>query len=101
MTHRAAKTVTAVIDAPVLDQHRLIAACALSRLAGADAVCAAAGLSGRAAASAEAIRLFRRVLGQDVRIHAAGGVASQAAALNLAAAGADRVTIVFLPARRS
>jgi deoxyribose-phosphate aldolase len=101
MTHRAAKTVTAVIDAPVLDQHRLIAACALSRLAGADAVCAAAGLSGRAAANAEAIRLFRKVLGQDVRIHAMGGVASQAAALNLAAAGADRVTIEFLPARRS
>jgi hypothetical protein len=30
-----------------------------------------------------------------------GGVASQAAALNLAAAGADRVTIEFLPARCS
>lgn len=101
MTHRAAKTVTAVIDAPVFDPDRLIAACALSRLAGADAVCAAAGLSGHGAASAEAVRLFRRVLGQDVRVNAAGGVASEAAALNLASAGADRVTVQFLPARRS
>ncbi len=101
MTHRAAKTVTAVIDAPVLNQDRLVAACALSRLAGADAVCAAAGLSGHAAASVEAVRLFRRVVGQDGRVHAAGGVASEAAALSLASAGADRVTIEFLPTRRS
>jgi deoxyribose-phosphate aldolase len=101
MTHRAAKTVTAVIGAPALNQDRLIAACALSRLAGVDAVCAAAGLSSHAAASAEAVRLFRKVVGQDIRVHAAGGVASEAAALNLVSAGADRVTIEFLPARRS
>lgn len=92
MTHRAAKTVTAVIETPALGQDRLIAACALARLAGADAVCAA---------GAEAVRLFRKVVGQDMRVHAAGGVASEAAALNLAAAGADRVTVEFLPARRA
>jgi deoxyribose-phosphate aldolase len=100
MTHRAAKTVTAVIETPVLSQDRLIAACALSRLAGADAVCAAAGLTGHGVAGAEAVRLIRKVVGQDMRVHAAGGVASEAAALNLASAGADRVTIEFLPAGR-
>lgn len=91
MTHRAAKTVTAIIDTPLLDQDRLIAACALGRLAGVDAVCAA---------DAEAVRLFRKVVGQDIRVHAAGGVASVAAALSLASAGADRVTIEFLPGIR-
>ena len=97
MTHRAAKTVTAIIETPVLHQDRQIAACALSRLAGADAVCAAAGLAVHGLASAEAVRLFRKVVGQDIRVHAAGGVASAAAALTLASAGADRVTIEFLP----
>jgi len=100
MTHRAAKTVTAFIDTPVLDQDRLISACALGRLAGVDAVCAAAGLAVHGAASAEVVRLFRKVVGQDIRVHAAGGVASEAAALNLASAGADRVTIEFLPGAR-
>jgi deoxyribose-phosphate aldolase len=100
MTHRAAKTVTAVIETPGLDQDRLIAACALSRLAGADAVCAAAGLAAHGAASAEAVHLFRKVVGQDMHVHAMGGVASEAAALTLAAAGADRVTIEFLPGAR-
>ncbi|MDA0204482.1 MAG: deoxyribose-phosphate aldolase [Acidobacteria bacterium] len=97
MTHRAAKTMTAVIENSALDQDRLIAACALSRLAGADAVCAAAGLAVHGPASAAAVRLFRKVVGQDIHVHTTGGVASEAAALNLAAAGADRVTIDFLP----
>jgi deoxyribose-phosphate aldolase len=101
MTHHAGKTMTAVIDAPALGQDRLIAACALSRLAGADAVCAAAGLAAHGHASAEAVRLFRKVVAQDIRVHAAGGVASETAALSLTAAGADRVTIDFLPAGRS
>jgi deoxyribose-phosphate aldolase len=97
MTHRAAKTVTAVIDILALGQDRLIAACALSRLAGADAVCAGRGLSVHGAADAEAVRLFRKIVGQDMGVHAAGGIVSEAAALNLAAAGADRVTVEFLP----
>jgi deoxyribose-phosphate aldolase len=97
MTHRAAKTMTAIIETPALDQDRLIAACALSRLAGADAVCAAAGLAVHGPSSAEAVRLVRKVVGQDIHVHAAGGVASEAATLTLAAAGADRVTIDFLP----
>jgi len=97
MTHGAAKTMTAIIETSALDQDRLIAACALSRLAGADAVCAAVGSVVHGPASAEAVRLFRKVLGQDIHVHAAGGVASEADALNLAAAGADRVTIDFLP----
>lgn len=101
MTHRAGKTMTAVIDAPALDQDRLIAACALGRLAGADAVCAATGLSPHGDASAEAVRLFRKVVAQEIRVHAAGGVTSETAALSLATAGADRVTIDFLPAGRS
>ena len=101
MTHRASKTMTAVIETPVLDQDRLIAACALSRLAGADAVCAAAGLAAHGAASAEAVRLFRKVVGQDIQVQATGGVASEGAALKLAGAGADRVIIDFLPAGRS
>lgn len=101
MTHRASKTMTAIIETSALDQDRLIAACALSRLAGADAVCAAAGLAAHGAASAEAVRLFRKVVGQDMRVHAEGGVASEAAALNLASAGADRVIVEFLPAGRS
>ena len=64
---------------------------------GADAACAAAGLSAYGSASAEAVRLFRKVVGQDIQVHAAGEVASEAATLELAAAGADRVTIDFLP----
>lgn len=97
MTHRAAKTVTAIVETPALDQGRLIAACAISRLAGADAVCAGAGFTVHGAASVEAVRLFRKVVGNDMRVHAAGGVASEAAAWNLASAGADRVTMEFLP----
>ena len=97
MTHRASKTMTAVIETAALGNDRLIAACALSRLAGADAACAAAGLSAYGSASAEAVRLFRKVVGQDIQVHAAGEVASEAATLELAAAGADRVTIDFLP----
>jgi deoxyribose-phosphate aldolase len=97
MTHRAAKTVTAIVETPVLDQDRLIAACAISRLAGTDAVCAGAGLTVHGAASAETVRLFRKVVGDDMRVHAAGGVASETEAWNLASAGADRVTLDFLP----
>lgn len=101
MTHRAAKSVTAIIETPALDQDRLIAACALARLAGADAVCASAGLTAHGAVGAEAVRLFRKVVGQDMRVHASGGVVSEAIALNMISAGADRVTVEFLPGRRS
>jgi deoxyribose-phosphate aldolase len=97
MTHRAGRTMTAVIETPVLDATRLAAACALSRLAGADAACAAAGLTAHGTIGVDAIALFRKIVGDELQVKASGGVASETAATALAAAGADRVAIDFLP----
>lgn len=96
LVHRAGKTMTAVIETTGVDQSRLIAACALARLARADAICAAAGPTGHGTVSADAVRLFRKVAGDDMEVKASGGVSSESMAHVLASAGADRVTVASL-----
>jgi deoxyribose-phosphate aldolase len=96
LVHRAGKTMTAVIETTGVDQSRLIAACALARLARVDAICAAADLTGHGTVSAEAVGLFRKVAGDDMEVKASGGVSSASTAHVLASAGADRVTVASL-----
>jgi deoxyribose-phosphate aldolase len=84
------KTVKVIIETALLTEEEKVTACVLAREAGADFVKTSTGFA-KAGATAEDVRLMRRVVGPNVRIKAAGGIRDEAAARNLIAAGADRL----------
>jgi deoxyribose-phosphate aldolase len=84
------KTVKVIIETALLTEEEKVTACVLAREAGADFVKTSTGFA-KAGATAEDVRLMRRVVGPNVKIKAAGGIRDEAAARNLIAAGADRL----------
>ena len=79
-----------IIETALLDAAEIEQACGLCAAAGADYVKTSTGFASRGA-SFEDVRLMRRVLPAHVKIKAAGGICSRAAALALVEAGADRI----------
>jgi deoxyribose-phosphate aldolase len=79
-----------IIETALLTEAEIVAACALCAAAGADFVKTSTGFASRGASVAD-IELMRRVLPGSMRIKAAGGIRTRAAALTLVAAGADRI----------
>ncbi len=79
-----------IIETALLDAAEIEQACGLCAAAGADFVKTSTGFASRGA-SFEDVRLMRRVLPAHVKIKAAGGIRSRAAALALVEAGADRI----------
>lgn len=79
-----------IIETALLTDEEIILACQLCAEAEADFVKTSTGYANRGASVAD-IRLMRRHLPGNIRIKAAGGIRTRAAALSLIAAGADRI----------
>ena len=79
-----------IIEAALLDDEQKVAACTLTRDAGADYVKTSTGFAS-GGATVEDVRLMRRVVGSEVGVKAAGGIKDRAAADAMIAAGANRI----------
>lgn len=79
-----------IIEAALLTDEEKVAACTLSRDAGADYVKTSTGFAKSGATVAD-VRLMRRVVGQEVGVKAAGGIKDRSDADAMIAAGANRI----------
>jgi deoxyribose-phosphate aldolase len=78
-----------IIEAPLLGSSGVVEASRLAAESGADYIKTSTGVY--AQARLEDVRLLRRVLAPWIKIKAAGGIRTVASALELVAAGADRI----------
>ncbi len=88
--HSAGALVKVIIEAALLTQEEKIAACLLSKHAGADFVKTSTGF-GPGGATVEDVALMRRVVGPSMGVKAAGGIRTFAQAKAMLEAGADRL----------
>ena len=79
-----------IIETALLTDEEIVLACQLCAEAEADFVKTSTGYANNGATVAN-VRLMRRHLPGNIRIKAAGGIRTRAAALSLIAAGADRI----------
>ena len=79
-----------IIETALLTEEEIVLACQLCVGGEADFVKTSTGFASRGASVAD-VELMRRSLPENVRIKAAGGIRTRAAALALIAAGADRI----------
>jgi len=79
-----------IIEAALLNDEEKIAACSLSKAAGADFVKTSTGFASGGATAAD-VALMRRVVGADMGVKAAGGVRDYEGLKAMVAAGATRV----------
>ena len=79
-----------IIEAALLNDEEKIAACSLSKAAGADFVKTSTGFASGGATAAD-VALMRRVVGADMGVKAAGGVRDLEGLKAMVAAGATRV----------
>lgn len=79
-----------IIETALLSEEEIVLACQLCVAGEADFVKTSTGFASRGA-SLEDVKLLRQTLPATVRIKAAGGIRSRAAALALIEAGADRI----------
>ena len=79
-----------IIEAALLADEQKVAACVLSRDAGADYVKTSTGFA-RGGATARDVRLMRRVVGPELGVKAAGGIRDRTMAEAMIAAGANRI----------
>ncbi len=83
--------VKVIIESATLTQDEIIKSCALAKEAGADFVKTSTGFHAKGGATAQAVRLMRLVVGDDLGVKAAGGVRDCETALAMIAAGASRI----------
>ncbi|MBI1292635.1 deoxyribose-phosphate aldolase [bacterium] len=84
------RTVKVIIETSLLTDDEKVAACILSKAAGAHFVKTSTGFGG-GGATPEDIALMRRIVGKDLGVKASGGVKDCASAEKLIAAGASRL----------
>lgn len=84
------RPVKVILETHLLDREQKIAACALSKAAGAAFVKTSTGFSG-GGATTEDVALMRAVVGPDMGVKASGGVRNTADAQKMIAAGANRI----------
>ena len=90
LCHFRGAIVKVIIETALLTDEEIVTACRLCAEAGADFVKTSTGFASRGASVAD-IELMRQSLPDSIRIKAAGGIRTRAAALALVAAGADRL----------
>jgi len=83
--------VKVIIESAVLAPEDIVKASAVARLAGAHFVKTSTGFHPAGGATADAVRLMRLTVGDDLGVKAAGGVRDCASALAMIAAGASRI----------
>jgi deoxyribose-phosphate aldolase len=84
------RPVKVILETSLLEKHEKIAACAISKAAGAAFVKTSTGFAG-GGATAEDVALMRSVVGPDMGVKASGGVRNLDDARAMLAAGADRL----------
>ncbi len=82
--------VKVIIETCLLTEDEKIAACVLSKMAGAHFVKTSTGFS-TGGATPEDVRLMRTVVGPDIGVKASGGVRTREDAINVVKAGANRI----------
>jgi deoxyribose-phosphate aldolase len=80
-----------IIEAAVLTDDEIVAACRAAMDAGADFVKTSTGFHPRGGATVEAVRLMREAVGPDMGVKASGGIRTAATALAMVEAGANRL----------
>ncbi|MBM3736880.1 MAG: deoxyribose-phosphate aldolase [Acidobacteria bacterium] len=88
--HKAGAIVKVILETALLDDSQKAAACALSKLAGADFVKTSTGFS-KGGATAHDVALMRRAVGPELGVKASGGIRSLDDLKQMAAAGATRI----------
>ena len=88
--HAREALVKVIIESCLLNEDQKIAACTLSKQAGADFVKTSTGFS-TPGATVEDVRLMRRVVGPDIGVKASGGVRTLEDLRAMQAAGANRI----------
>jgi len=83
--------VKVIIESAVLAPEDIVKASAVARLAGAHFVKTSTGFHPAGGATADAVRLMRLTVGDDLGVKAAGGVRDCATALAMIGAGASRI----------
>lgn len=83
--------VKVIVESAVLTSEEIVKACALAKEAGADYVKTSTGFHPAGGATAEAVRLMRLTVGDDLGVKASGGVRDCQTALAMIAAGASRI----------
>ncbi|MES2643281.1 MAG: deoxyribose-phosphate aldolase [Myxococcota bacterium] len=84
------RPVKVILETHLLTREQKIAACAISRAAGAAFVKTSTGFSG-GGATVDDIKLMRQVVGPEMGVKASGGVRTAEDARNMVAAGATRL----------
>ena len=84
------KILKVIIETCLLTEEEKIALCGAVTRAGADFIKTSTGFS-KAGATIEDVRLFKKHIGENVKIKAAGGIRSAEDALAFLSAGADRI----------
>jgi deoxyribose-phosphate aldolase len=82
--------VKVILETSNLSQDQKIAACVLSKTAGAAFVKTSTGFAG-GGATVEDIELMRRIVGEDMEVKASGGIRTKEDAEAMVKAGADRI----------
>lgn len=80
-----------IIESAALDDAQIVAACEAAERAGADFVKTSTGFHPAGGASAHAVELMRRTVGDRLCVKASGGIRTRAAAEEMVAAGASRL----------
>ena len=84
------RPVKVILETAMLDRDQKIAACVISKAAGAAFVKTSTGFGG-GGATVEDVQLMRAVVGPDMGVKASGGIRNTEIARKLLAAGADRL----------
>jgi deoxyribose-phosphate aldolase len=83
--------VKAILETAALTPAEIASACRAAAAAGAAFVKTSTGFHPAGGASVAAVRLMREAVGSGIGIKASGGIRTRAAALQMVAAGADRI----------
>lgn len=84
------RTVKVILETAFLNTDEKIAACVLAKTAGAGFVKTSTGF-GPSGATVEDVSLMRRIVGSELGVKASGGIRNRETALQMIAAGADRL----------
>jgi deoxyribose-phosphate aldolase len=87
----APKVLKVIIESAALSDEAIVGACTAAKNAGADFVKTSTGFHPAGGASAHAVALMRETVGPDIGVKASGGIRTAAAALDMVAAGANRL----------
>lgn len=82
-----------IIESAALNDEQIVGACTAAKKAGADFVKTSTGFHPAGGATAHAVALMRKTVGNEMGVKASGGIRTKASALEMIAAGANRLGV--------